>query len=258
MYTYREQKELLSGIRLKEGQGRRIDCPFCGGRSTMYVSCRDGKKLWHCFRASCSTSGAEGVGRTLDGLKKAVSDLNTGRSLERRLPPMPKHLSNPRHHDEVMEYLQKNGCMVAFDRGWVTVRFEPAEKRVVFFLEDGSGAVGRSLTGARPKWKAYGDVSKLLRVGQGNTAVLVEDAASAASVARLPKCSGCALLGTRLTSIHKAQLREYERIIVALDKDATKKAVELKSRLEGVRPTKIAMLEQDMKFMTVAEMEDLI
>ena len=255
MYSYREQVEALAPIRLSEGQGRRIDCPFCGGRSTMYISNRDGKRLWHCFRASCGTSGSKKVGRSLEGLQKAVAGV--AGSVEKKGAPLPAHTSRPEHHEAVMEYLSTNGSLEAYQSGLVKIRYAPAEQRVLFYMQTGKGAVGRSLIGERPKWKAYGDTTGMLRVGKGKIAVVVEDAASAASIARLPKCSGCALLGTHLTSYHKSELREYARIVVALDEDASRKAIKIKGRLEGIRPTSVLYLSRDLKYLTRKQLEEL-
>ena len=62
--------------------------------------------------------------------------------------------------------------------------------------------------------------------------------------------SGIALLGTSLLDSHIPTLRTYDRLVVALDKDATKKALDLVRRLQAIRPTSLVILDKDVKDMT--------
>jgi hypothetical protein len=250
MYSYREQLELLKPIRIRDGESKRIDCPFCGGRGTFTLSNIDGRKVWNCYKASCPSSGSVATEMSLDTIKRRLS--GTPADASRPLVALPTLLSDPKNHDNVLTYLDKVGSLYAYEQGLIQIKFAPAENRVLFFFHHKLGAVGRALDDRKPKWKAYGDVSGLLSVGSGQVAVLVEDAASACSVARLPLCSGCALLGTSVSVTHKAQLRAYTRVIIALDKDASRKAVELSKKLEGLLDVRIAMLDEDLKYLSIA------
>ncbi len=58
------------------------------------------------------------------------------------------------------------------------------------------------------------------------------------------------MLGTSLLESHIPTLRTYDRLIVALDKDATKKALDLVRRLQAIRPTSLVILDKDVKDMT--------
>ena len=62
---------------------------------------------------------------------------------------------------------------------------------------------------------------------------MVEDIPSACAIAVHTNHVGCALLGTVLSVKQKKQLMSFDRIIVALDKDARKKSLHLQSRLQG-------------------------
>ena len=248
MHTYREQLETLSGIRLRAGEHRRMTCPFCGGNNTFTMSNVDGTVLWHCYKASCGVRGKKGVGRNPDQIRAKLADLN--KPAVRRSDPIPSMVSDPKHHPSVMRYLDQNGSMAAYENRWIDIVYAPADDRVLFCNRDRVGAVGRSLSGAKPKWKVYGDTTSILTVGNGPALVLVEDAASACSVARLDGFVGGALLGTNLSPNQKAQLRSYERVIVALDKDASRKALSMQAKIQGLVPCSVRFLNEDLKYLS--------
>jgi hypothetical protein len=256
MYTYREQLDTLAPIRLKEGQTKRINCPFCGGYKTMGITIKGGNKIWNCFKASCGVRGRENVGLTLGGLRKRLE----GRKDTDKKPAvgLPPHLSSPHLHPEAIRYLKSVNSMQAFEDGLVDIKYSPALKRVIFMMPDKEGGVGRSLIGEKPKWKNFGDTTGILRIGTGDTAVVVEDAASAASVSRFTFCSGCALLGTNISSLQRTQLCHFTNVIIALDKDASKKALKLKSKLEGRVNTRVVFLEDDLKWLTYDQLGTLL
>ena len=56
-------------------------------------------------------------------------------------------------------------------------------------------------------------------------------------------------MGTNLLDTHISVLRKYEKVYVALDKDATKKALEIVRKLQGIVPTNLLILNQDLKDM---------
>ena len=57
-------------------------------------------------------------------------------------------------------------------------------------------------------------------------------------------------MGTNLQDSHLPYLRKYDRLLVALDKDATKKGLQLVRRLQAIRPTGLVVLNKDVKDMT--------
>lgn len=222
----------------------------------MGISLRDGTKVWNCFKASCGIRGRENIGMTLEGIRNRIQ----GRS-DRPVKPsvgIPPNLSSPRLHPEAMRYLESVNSLQAFEEGLVDIKYSPALKRVIFLMPDKEGGVGRSLIGEKPKWKNFGDTTGILRIGTGDTAVVVEDAASAASVSRFTFCSGCALLGTNVSSLQRTQLCHFTNVIIALDKDASKKALRLKSKLEGRVNTKVVFLEDDLKWLTYDQLGTLL
>ena len=256
MFTYKEQLETLKPIKLKDGQTKRINCPFCGGHKTMGISNKEGRKVWHCFKASCGLRGSENVGMTLSCIRRRVDGESS--SVKPTGAVMPEMLSDPRQHPSAMNYLESVNSLQALEDGYVDIKYSPAQKRVIYMMPHGNGGVGRSLINEKPKWKNYGDTTGLLTIGRGEVAVVVEDAASAANISQFTFCSGCALLGTTITSQQRAELLHFTKVIVALDKDASRKAIRLKSKLEGRVETKVLLLEDDIKYLSPESLERML
>lgn len=256
MYTYREQLETLSNVRMKVGDHRRMNCPFCGGRNTFSMSNTDGSLLWYCYKASCGVKGSKSVGRTPDQIRSRIAQKSVNPI--RQSAPIPRMVSDPSHHPRVMSYLEQNSSVDAYNERWIDIRYTPADDRVLFYTPDRQGAVGRSLSGAKPKWKVYGDTSGILTVGTGRTMVLVEDAASACSVARLDDIQGGALLGTNMSPVQKAQLRGLDNVIIALDRDASRKALWMQAKIQGLVPVTVRFLIEDLKHLSVPQIRSII
>ena len=85
---------------------------------------------------------------------------------------------------------------------------------------------------------------------------MAEDCASACAVSNL--MTGVALLGTNLLDNHVDFLSNYQKIFVALDKDATDKALDMVKILCRKVPTKLMVLDRDLKNMTNEERNDFI
>jgi hypothetical protein len=259
MYTNREQYEVLQNVRLKDGETSRVNCPFCGGKNTLTVSNLDGNIVWNCYKASCSAKGGKRVGRSLDNIKAKLANPNHKTVLKRRPTPLPAINSHPDQHEAVMEYLDDNNCIQAYEDSAISITYDPAKNRVLFWMNDGEGAVGRSLTsGTKPKWLSYGNTAGILAVGNSDTAIVVEDAASACSVYTTGIYTGVALLGTNLSSEQKHLLKSYSRIIICLDKDASSKAVRLSCRLKGIANVTVRFLEHDLKYLRGDQIKELV
>ena len=131
---------------------------------------------------------------------------------------------------------------------------------MVFLVKDGNkvvDAVGRSIDGRSPKWYRYGNSKCPFVSGNGERgACVVEDAASACSISS--HIAGVAVLGTNLLDEHIDYLTKYPRVFVALDKDATDKAVDMVKTLCKVVPTKLMVLPRDLKNMTKDERDDFL
>ena len=60
-------------------------------------------------------------------------------------------------------------------------------------------------------------------------------------------CTSIALLGTNLLNSHIEVLKKYKKVIVALDKDATNKAVEMSRKISQYVSCNVAFLTNDLK-----------
>lgn len=256
MFTYREQLETLSNVRLKAGEHRRVDCPFCAGRKTLSVSNIDGKLLWHCYKASCPAKGAKSLGRNTEQIRGRLD--RSSHDTRRSTIPLPSPVSDPTQHPEVVQYMEQNGCMDAYEKGDVRIAYDPAEDRVLFYMPSRLGAIARKLSGSGPKWKAYGDISGLLTVGSGDTTVVVEDAASACSLSRVDGLQGAALMGTNMSPDQKRQLRHCSCVVIALDKDASRKSLTMAQKLRGLVPCRVRLLEEDLKYLSPDAIEEVL
>lgn len=255
-YNYREQLDIIKQISMREGQSRNIDCPFCGGRKKFTITkTEDGMTLWNCYRASCPVKGSYQGRRTAASLRKSLENKPLAK-IEKRITPIPAITKNVRNEDAALQFLIDHNCLEAYDNGYIDIRYAPAEKRVLFYTNDGLGATGRSLAGHKAKWWSYGDVSKGIHVGVGDTAVLVEDTPSACAVSRIKGYVGVALLGTNITEQIRNTLKVYKNMYIVLDNDASVKAISLARSLSNA--AKVRLTKDDLKYMSVGQIQDVL
>ncbi len=253
-YSYRDQIDILSSIRINDGEKKSLDCPFCGGRKKFGIVKQDGKLLWNCFRSSCGVKGSYNAGRGASGVKAYLRGKETKAVYYNSLPSI---VSSIDHHKEALSYIESVNSLEAYRDGLIKIKYAPRDNRVLFYTEDGRGAVGRALDGRTPKWYTYGDTSKGIKVGQG-IPILVEDAPSACSVARLEGYCGYALLGTRITPSIKAHLRHFDEVIIILDKDANSKAVSLSRSIQSITKATVRFTTKDLKWLSVRKILGVI
>lgn len=234
-------------------EGRlRMDCPACGKKNTFSVSDTGGERLWFCFHADCGVRGRTGFRIRTDTpyhplLRKARPVREPVSEPEFQLPDTVVPVSRS---EEAVRYLKRVNAYDAYLAGRVDIRYDFRMNRVVYLIKDGRrtvDAAGRSLVNAKPKWWRYGKSGNPFVCGASRIGVLLEDCASACSISGF--LSGIALLGTNLQDSHLPFLRKYDRLLVALDKDATKKGLQLVRQLQGHRPTSLIVLNKDVKEM---------
>ena len=131
-------------------------------------------------------------------------------------------------------------------------------KRAVFVIKENNkivDAAGRYVGGgyfSGPKWYRYGENGIPFVCGTSTHAVVVEDCASACSVSSF--ATGVALLGTSLSDKALDILANFDRVTVALDKDATTKAIDMVMRLKWeLEDVDMVVLERDLKKLDVEE-----
>ena len=239
-------QNLLEDIELNEGQSVRKNCPECGGRNTFTATMKHGKLVWNCYKASCKCSGAKRKGYSKDTIISRIRN-NGNKEIHTYPFEIPEHFLNVLYKEH-MDYLCSINATSA------ETMLDIKENRVVFLIRDPltgelKGAIGRAMDKRKlPKWKRYDKHPDLLYfAGTGRTAVLVEDVASACAVANAGY-TGVALLGTSLHDAHIPQLISYDSAIIALDRDASKKSLVLKKKLDSYLKTSVVLLPDDLKY----------
>ena len=242
------------------GERYRGVCPVCNRKGTFSVSDDGMQRLWFCFHADCNTKGrvANGFERRLVSKQSASTPvLSCIADFE-----IPTHFVPPMRSEKCVDYLKDVHAYRAYNTGLVDVRYDVRQDRCVFLIKkDGKvvDAVGRTLRGEKPKWWRYGRSRNgfCLQFGGHDICCVVEDVASACSISGT--ISSLALLGTHLLTEHVEQLRRFKEVVVCLDKDATRKAIDIAKKLcDQSIPARMVPLPRDLKSMTDEERNDFI
>ena len=240
----------------------RSDCPVCARKNTFSVTDDGLQRLWYCFHADCNVSGRTGItlsrqyaSRVFSGSQADVPVPRTSNTYE-----VPNTFVNLSRNLDAELYVRSVHAYDAYLAGRADIRYDFKTNRVVYLVKyEGKvvDAVGRSLDGKGAKWYRYGNSACPFISGDGKRiACVVEDAASACSVSNL--VTGVAVLGTNLLDGHNEYLSNYQKIFVALDKDATDKALDMVKILCRKVPTRLMVLDRDLKNMTNEERDDFI
>lgn len=253
--NYHEQLIYVRSLPLGNGHYRG-DCPVCGGKNTFSVSSDTGNILWFCYRASCGARGKHHTGRSATDIRRSLRQQQEDR-LEFDLP---NHFTNALSNEQAVTYLRNNNCIDAIAKRRADIRYDPRLNRVVFVCKLNSnivGATGRALTaGTKPKWYRYDSNQVPFICGSGSTAVLVEDAASACAVSEL--ATGVALMGTNLSDSLLTFLRDYARVLVCLDPDALRKALDISRTLAYLTSTTVVRIPDDLKYYSSEQIAEIL
>ena len=265
----------LEAAQLRPGENKTTTCPVCNRAGKFSVGrLHDGTVVYQCFRASCPTSGslrAQGslpIAQAVAPKRLKTSPLRANLQLlelddcgffEERFG-----LS----HNIVQEYVQRvpERSAYAFDlrskEDWVMghqLRAEWSGHPVSPWNSLGDLQNSK----ARTFWvtdKPERRLSFYQYSEEADTAWIVEDPVSALCVAQEGHC-GIALLGTNLNASQAMEIKRagFERIVVALDFDATDKAHKM---VREYRPlwgeTWMHPLTEDLKDMRLGEREELL
>ena len=255
-------KTYVEGLDIVPNTKYRSDCPVCAKKNTFSVTDNGMQRMWFCFHADCNVSGRTGV-----TLSRTSASTVFERSAAVAPPPrtsntyeIPDTFVSVSRRVEAESYLRKVGAYDAYLSGAADIRYDVRMNRVVFLIREGRrvvDAAGRALDGRGPKWYRYGSSRVPFTCdGRRDIAVVVEDASSACSVSGV--CTGVALLGTNLLTEHIEVLKQYDRVFVALDKDATDKAITMVRTLHSHVPTRLMVLHTDLKNMEKDERNDFL
>ena len=253
-------KEHVESIGLFDGESLRMNCPSCGHKNTFSCTNTNGELMWNCFHADCTVRGRTDRRITADNADIMLSKLRKNTS--KQITPCPDvPFERPKSWSRQipqkgLDYVDSVNTSGRYDDIYHDVR----HNRLVYAIRDNDGRLvdgaGRTLVGARPKWYRYGNYRGGFKIGTSDTAFVVEDIPSAISISDW--CTGYALLGTSLRDEHIQDLVKFKRVIVALDKDATDKALTFMRMLNTLVPTGILMLDKDLKSIGDIERERTI
>jgi len=253
-------KNYVGNLHIVHNGRYRGDCPLCGKHNTFSVTDNGFERLWYCFHADCHTKGSTGVQLTKENSKVAFKEkiTSTETNDEFEIPDTFVSLSRSKQAEE---YVKKVGSYEAYLSGLADIRYDLQQDRVVYLVKSISNgrvvdATGRSLTNRKPKWRRYGNSRYNFFSGNGLCGVLVEDCPSACSISHL--AVGISLMGTSLLDEHIDFIKRFKKVHIALDKDATTKAISMMKRLRNYVPTKLIVLNKDLKDMQIGERNEFI
>ena len=240
----------------------RLDCPVCQKKNTFSVRDNGYERMYNCFYASCDTKGRTGKRLTTSNATSVLQP--TKPTLKPKPKDVPFEIPDTfvplTRNQKALDYVRDNNSYRAYLDNEVDIMYDIRQDRVVFLVKDDKkfvDAVGRSLTNRKPKWYRYGKSNKPFICGRYNNAFLVEDCFSACSIESF-SITGIALLGTNLLQSHIDVLKQYKKVVVALDKDATAKAVELSRKISQFVKCSVAFLPDDLKNLKDEERERII
>ena len=241
-----------------EGNSVRISCPACGKR-TFTISKIHGKLLWNCYVASCKVSGAMKTERSKSEISAQLAETIMHYHPHGNFS-LPSQFTPFSENERALRYLEKNNCIDAYKNQRARILYDPKQDRVVFLVQKNGityDAIGRALQrSVVPKWYRYGKSQKLFTAGDHSQAVLVEDAASACAIS--PVATGVALLGTNMKDADLTQLREFDKVFVCLDPDATRKALDIQKYLSYFVSSTIIRINDDLKYYEPQEISALL
>ena len=248
--------KFLEELDLEESKTLTIDCPVCKGKKKFTATRVDDIILYNCFRNSCAVKGVIKVGRTVESIRKKMNGQSVVRKAEEF--EVPEYFS----HD----LTDCDEVIMRWDLFNIQLFHDVKNDRVVFpIMRKGKiiDAIGRSLNvNSFPKWYKYGNnMSYYAYRGDGvdrNTAVVVEDVISAIAVGSHFPVIGFGLLGTALQQEHLYILSNFDRVVVALDPDASQKALQHAKDLNNyVNEVKVMKLVDDLKYKNLNDFKKL-
>jgi hypothetical protein len=237
----------------------RFDCPSCGGKNDFSVTNTGVRYVYNCFRNTCDLRGYSPYIPTSEELKQYINNANKPKLEDFKLPT---YINQSIGSRKALDYIVKHNGLEAYRKGLYKIGYDTCFQKLVYMLVDNGtikGAVGRSLNGTSPKAMIYPNSAVMPFIcGIGHICVIVEDCASAAAVGGIDGYTGLALLGTRFKTEYIQYLYNYDKFIIALDADAKKKAIEIKSLLSLFkRDVTIWNLISDIKDKTKDELAAL-
>ena len=237
----------------------RGDCPFCGGKNTYTATIGGGSLRWNCYKMDCHVSGIHDTDMTAEEIMNLMNKtVKQTRQQEAETMEIPVYVVIPTpQHDKHTRFMRRWGLVGG-------TYYDVKDERVVFPIYHKGriiDAIGRAVGKKKfPKWYRYSGKANYYTTGTGRTLLIVEDVVSAiVAWQEFPDITSMAILGTQLTTNHLEKIREYDKVIIALDPDAAKKTIQYRREIEqwtGV-PTKALSLFDDIKYRVDDDMDKL-
>jgi hypothetical protein len=221
-------KRFIESLDLQLNVTERFNCPMCNNYNTFAVTRKIGGTYWFCFHNSCRSKGK------LKGTIGKAEIVEYFYDTEKYTPEYspPEAWFDP---IRVASILGKHNILDVYqDRRipkWLLYKSYPKQNKFPLVV---------------PKHGTYYSPyypKDIFKVG-----VIVEDAISAAAVSHVH--DGVAILGTHIPDNYVPLLSSYDNLFIALDEDATNKAIKYQQFLNVFVPTKIIMLDKDLKDMS--------
>lgn len=241
------------------GYSTRCDCTSCGSHNSVSLTRTVDGVLYYCFDASCGKKGFIPCDITQDTVKQYLN--NTKSSIDKW--EIPSHFIPGYKSISTQNWLTENNAAYAYKSGAAKVMYDPQQNRHVFLVDE-YGGTGRKSGWKRgdsdSKWYKYGNPQAPLIVGKNKQiGVIVEDPLSACAV--YPIYVGISLLGTNFKSSFIEPIRGLglTTIIVALDKDASKKALTMAEELSWYfNDVKVKFLDKDLKYYNQEQVREIL
>ena len=208
----------------------------------------------------CHVSGIHDTDMTAEEIMNLMSKtVKQTRQQEAETMEIPVYVVKPTSfHDKFHRFTKRYGLAVG------GLLYDVKDERVVFPIKHKGriiDAIGRAVGKKRfPKWYRYSGEANYFTMGSGRKLLIVEDVVSAiVAWQEFPDITSMAILGTQLTTNHLEKIREYNKVIIALDPDAAKKTIQYRREIEqwtGV-PTKALSLFDDIKYRVDDDLDKL-
>ena len=240
------------------GETKRGNCPKCHRHNTFTLSRTGNTIKWNCYSASCNYSGVKNnTSMSLEDIKFNHQQKNKTKGKQNVID-----VSRLAYSNICSDFLDKY-CINNID---IPVLYDPLERRVAFMIQhkgENIDAIGRALdVWRKPKWKRYSDIDTSITIPfdapPKSNLIIVEDIISAwKAVTHLDDTDAMPLLGTSLSTNNLNKIWDtYNSVTIALDKDATDKAINMSRRIfVGVDKCKVVALELDIKDMAIEDIQ---
>lgn len=229
------------------GETMQVYCPFCDNAApyskSMSLTRVANGAVFYCFRPVCNAKGLVNINGKATRSKGGIKHDSFNPYFNYTYELIPRGLSLWRNQGVMYNPTLDTWAFPVYD--WTGEQF---------------GWVDRSYTGRVPKAINYLDPScPKVHFPRGfdrmsEYCVIVEDIPSSIAVNMYAPC--CSVLGTSFSKeVLEALQGKFKRIYLALDADATRKAISLKRVLRTLFDVRVIMLNKDPKDMSPEELE---